>query len=333
MNKKIDADSVVWGVIGAGDVCEKKSAPAMNKIPNSRIKAIMRRNAAKAEDFARRHNISLWYTDVDKILNDPEINAVYIATPPDSHAELTIRAAQAGKAVYVEKPMARTFQECNEMIYACQKAGVPLFVAYYRRALPKFIKLKELIENNVIGEVRLIQIEMLKPLVPDLIAKLENNWRVQPQISGGGYFHDVACHQLDLLDFIFGPIKKATGFSSNQGKIYSAPDIVTGTFSIGSNILGSGSWCFTAGKTTEKELTVITGSKGKIEFSTFGDSPLYVDSESIGKKQYHFEMPHHIEQPMIKLVVADLLGTGICPCPGNVGARTSQVMEKMSKPL
>lgn len=328
MTKKILGNTVVWGVIGAGDVCEKKSVPAMYKIPNSRVKAVMRRNAEKAEDFAKRHQIPNWYYNVDKLLADPEINAVYIATPPDSHASLTIKAAQAGKAVYVEKPMATSTRECDQMINACNKAGVPLFVAYYRRALPKFIKLKELIKNEI-GEVRLIQIEMLKPLVPDIIAKITNNWRVQPHISGGGYFHDVACHQLDLMDFLFGPIVNATGFSTNQGNIYPADDIVTASFSFANHILGTGSWCYTAGRINEKELTTITGSKGKIEFSTFGDSPIIVDSEITGRKEYNFVAPQHIEEPMIRLIVDDLSGRGNCPCPGTVGIRTNQVMEKI----
>ncbi|HEX3008754.1 MAG TPA: Gfo/Idh/MocA family oxidoreductase [Bacteroidales bacterium] len=326
---KIQENKVVWGVIGAGDVCEKKSAPAMNKIHNSRIKAVMRRNPLKAEDFARRHSIPYWYNDVNDILADKEINAVYIATPPDSHAGLTIKAAQAGKAVYVEKPMARTYGECNEMIEACEKAGVPLFVAYYRRALPKFIKLKELIDAGEIGDVRLIKIEMIKQLIPDLIAKPENNWRIVPGISGGGYFHDVASHQLDLIDFLFGPITKAVGFSTNQAGIYPADDIVTGAFSVGKGILGSGSWCFTAAKSSEKERTTITGSKGQIEFSTFGDSPLIVDSEITGHNEYPFTAPEHIEGPMIQRIVEHLLGKAVYPCDGITGARTNRVMEMM----
>lgn len=327
--KKVKGNGVVWGVIGAGDVCEKKSMPAMYKIPNSSVKAIMRRNADKAEDFAKRHNIPFWYTNADQLLSDPEINAIYIATPPNSHAYYTIKAAQAGKAVYVEKPMAISLQECNTMIEACENAGVPLFVAYYRRTLPKFLKLKKILANKEIGDVRLIQIEMLKPLVPDIIAKLVNNWRVQPDISGGGYFHDVACHQLDLIDFLFGPLKNVTGLSANQGKIYQADDIVTANFSVGNNILCTGAWCFTTGKINQKEIITITGSRGKIEFSTFGNSPIIVDSESTGRNEYNFEAPEHIEEPMIRLIVNDLLGRDECPCTGAVGARTSLVMEKI----
>jgi predicted dehydrogenase len=114
--KKVE--TVIWGIIGAGNVCEIKSAPAMSKIPFSRIKTVMRRNAQKAEDFANRHAIKQWTINMDDLLSDSEINAIYIATPPNTHAELTIKAAQAGKAVYVENPMANAIEECESMIDA-----------------------------------------------------------------------------------------------------------------------------------------------------------------------------------------------------------------------
>src|SRR5690554_1696255 len=132
---------VRWGIIGVGNVCEVKSAPAMNIIPNSRLVAVMRRNGEKAKAYAERHGVSQWYDNADDLINDPEVNAIYIATPPNAHAALTQKAAQAGKPVYVEKPMARTYQECMDMVKICEKAQVPLFVAYYRRALPNFLKI------------------------------------------------------------------------------------------------------------------------------------------------------------------------------------------------
>ena len=201
-------EKVIWAIIGAGDVCEIKSAPAMSVISNSQIKTVMRRNAEKAADYAQRHNIANWTTELDDILNDVEINVVYIATPPDSHPELAVKAAKAGKAVYVEKPMANSYAECLTMIDACKAAGVPLFVAYYRRVLPGFVKVKELVTAGVLGDVRVVNIEMYQALQPELIAKAETNWRVQPEIAGGGYFHDLASHQLDYLDFLFGEITK-----------------------------------------------------------------------------------------------------------------------------
>ena len=184
---------VRWGIIGVGDVCEVKSAPAMNLIEGSKLIAVMRRNAEKAADYALRHNIPKWYDDADSLINDPVVNAIYIATPPDKHEFYTLKAAAAGKPVYVEKPMARTYQECLNMIAACEQANVPLFVAYYRRTLPVFQKVKELLSEGVIGDIRFVEVKVHKPLQPDIVATNDsnNNWRTSPEVGGGGYFYDL----------------------------------------------------------------------------------------------------------------------------------------------
>ena len=134
-----------WGIIGCGDVTEVKSGPGFQKANNSELVAVMRRNDELAKDYARRHNVPRWYDDAEKLINDPDVNAVYVATPPSNHKQYTLMAAEAGKPIYVEKPMALNAKECSEMIEACKTAGVPLFVAYYRRALERFLKIKELI--------------------------------------------------------------------------------------------------------------------------------------------------------------------------------------------
>ena len=103
---------IAWGIIGVGDVCEIKSGPAFNSIEGSKLVAVMRRNAALAQDYAQRHSVPKWYDDADALINDPEINAIYIATPPDTHQFYTLKAAKAHKIVYVEKPMARNYKEC-----------------------------------------------------------------------------------------------------------------------------------------------------------------------------------------------------------------------------
>jgi len=331
--KKIKENKVKWGILGVGDVCEVKSAPAMNIVPDSEIVAVMRRNGEKAKDYAQRHHVPKWYDNADALINDPDINAIYVATPPNIHAEMAIKVAAAGKPVYVEKPMAKTYKECILMIEAFKKAGVPLYVAYYRRALPNFLFVKEQIENGVIGDVRMVKIEMYKPLQPDIITHQDNHWRVNPEIAGGGYFYDLASHQLDMLDFLFGPIKYAEGRAANQGKLYKADDIVTASFGFDSGILGTGSWCFSTGKCSDKEVTTIIGSTGQIEFGTFADTSVTITTDEDGKQYYPFLMPKHIQTPMIDLVVKDLLGTGHCPCTGIIGARTNWVMEQMCQKL
>jgi predicted dehydrogenase len=217
--------TVNWGIIGCGDVTEHKSGPAFNLIEGSKLVAVMRRNATKAMDYAQRHNVPKWYTCVDDLIKDPDVNAIYVATPPDTHAKYTIAALNAGKPVYVEKPMALNFQQCQEMIAASEKNKQPLFVAYYRRALPGFLRVKELIDDGAIGDIRLINISLYQAPKEQDFEPADLPWRVDPEIAGGGYFFDLASHQLDYLDFLFGPAKVVSSIASNQAKLYAAEDL------------------------------------------------------------------------------------------------------------
>lgn len=322
-----------WGIIGAGDVCEVKSGPAMYKIPNSKLVAVMRRDGKKAEDYARRHGVAKWYDDADKLINDPEVNAIYIATPPGSHKDYTLKAARAGKPVYVEKPMARTHQECLDMVNACDRAGVPLFTAYYRRSLPNFLKIQSLLNDGVIGDVRYVKILLNKTLEPDIVWASANsdNWRVVPEISGGGYFYDLAAHQLDMMDFLFGPIQHAHGITRNQAGYYKAEDIVLGTFSFANGVVGQGTWCFTTSKASDREVTTIVGSKGQISFPFFGDHSVTVQIDGSAPDVMKFDIPANIQQPLIQSIVDELRGTGQCPSTGISGARTNRVMEILAQ--
>lgn len=329
MMKKIDDNEIRWGILGVGNVCEVKSAPAMQIIPNSRLVAVMRRSEEKVRDYALRHGVPKWYTDGEALVDDPEVNAVYIATPPHMHLPLTKIAAAAGKPVYVEKPMARTYAECREMIAVCEKAKVPLFVAYYRRSLPHFLRIKELLDTGAIGELRSVHINLKQVLKPDLIVHLENNWRVNPEIAGGGYFFDLASHQLDLLDFFFGPIVSAKGFSANQAKAYVAEDIVTGAFVFQNGVLGTGNWCFTSSRHAEADEILIYGSNGMIRFETFGKGAFEIWYDRESPTVHELELPRHIQQPLISSIVSDLLGTGTCPSTGITAARTNWVMDRL----
>lgn len=327
--RKIKDSTVRWGVIGVGNVCEVKSAPAMQLIDNSALVAVMRRDGQKARDYAQRHGVPKWYQDADELINDPDVNAVYIATPPNAHAELTKKAAKAGKPVYVEKPMARTYQECQEMVENCKNAGVPLFVAYYRRALPNFLKIKELVESGAIGEIRHVNIRMIQPLDPNREVDPVVNWRVNPGIAGGGYFFDLASHQLDFLDFLFGPIAGAKGISRNQAGLYPAEDMVTAAFEFENGVLGTGTWCFTGAAVSKEESTMIVGSKGQISYPSFGDAYVMLETDKGGRQRFDFELPKHIQQPLIESIVKELLGEGRCPSTGETAQRTNLVMERI----
>ena len=151
-----------WGIIGCGNVTEVKSGPGFQKAKGSQLTAVMRRNGKLAEDYAIRHNVPKWFDNADSLIHDPGVDAVYIATPPSTHKQYTLAVANTGKPVYVEKPMAMSYDECREMIQVCEKNNVPLFVAYYRRTLPQFLKIKELLGNNAIGAVRSVIVTFYK---------------------------------------------------------------------------------------------------------------------------------------------------------------------------
>ena len=314
-----------WGMVGCGSVTELKSGPAFNKVQDSKLVAVMRRYGEKAKDYAMRHNVPKWYNNADELINDADVNAVYIATPPDSHARYTIKVAAAQKPVYVEKPMARNYSECREMLNACEKANVPLFVAYYRRTLPDFVKIKELIDGGAIGNIRLVNIELYNPVKDDLDQK-NLPWRVIPEIAGGGYFFDLASHQLDFLDYVLGPIVSASGQTANQAGLYPAKDIVTANFKFESGVLGTGSWCFTVANAVKTDRTQIVGDRGRIIYSSFDIAPVMLETKN-GVEQFEIPRPQHVQQPLIRTVVDNLLGRGKCPSTGTSAARTSKILD------
>ncbi|WP_309118488.1 Gfo/Idh/MocA family oxidoreductase [Paenibacillus sp.] len=315
-------DFVRWGIIGCGNVTEVKSGPALQKAEGSALVAVMRRNGDLARDYAERHGVPRWYDDADRLIEDPEVDAVYVATPPSSHMEYVLKAASAGKPVYVEKPMAMNEAECRTMVEACEAANVPLFVAYYRRKQPRFLKVKELIEQGAIGEVRSVAtVQFAPPPTSDA----RESWRLQPEIGGGGLFPDLASHSLDLLDYLLGPIGSVSGHATNQGGRYAAEDTVTASYVFESGAHGVGSWCFEAGVAEDRN--EIVGTRGKIEYATFRNDPVRLTT-SAGTEEWRIEQPMHVQQPLIQSIVDELRGTGgPCPSTGRTALRTNRVMD------
>ncbi len=318
---------VRWGILGCGDVTERKSGPAFAKVRDSALVAVMRRSPGLARDYAQRHGVPRWYDDADALLHDPQVDAVYVATPPGSHAELAIRCARAGKPAYVEKPMALAHAQCQLMIEAFHKAGVPLFVAYYRRALPRFVELKRRLDDGIIGEPRFVHVWLCKRTSPQPSPGGPASWRFVPSISGGGRFVDLACHTLDILDYLFGPIESVSGSACNQGTpLYSVEDAVSASLRFASGVLGTGAWCFTACEPRD-DVTII-GTRGTLAFSTFG-TDLVTTLQSGEVQREEIANPEHIQQPLIQTVVDELLGRGLCPSHGESAARTSAVMDAL----
>lgn len=317
-----------WGIIGCGDVTEVKSGPAFNKVDGSSLIAVMRRDAAKAEDYAKRHNVPKWYSDAAALINDPAVNAIYVATPPGSHEEYAIAAMRAGKPVYVEKPMSVNAASCERMKNVAAETGVRLCVAHYRRALPMFLKVKELIDTKAIGDVRTVRLSMLQQDKSSIITQTKDNWRVDPAVAGAGLFYDLAPHQLDLIIYFFGEAVDVSGISANQARLYKAEDAVMGVMRLPGNILFNGQWCFVVDESAQQDVCEIIGSKGKISFPVFGHSITITANGSASTLP--FDPPAHIQQPMIEKVVDYFSGKGENPCSASDAIQSMKVMERFA---
>lgn len=314
-----------WGILGCGTVTEIKSGPAYQKTEGFQVVAVMRRDADKAADYAKRHGIRKYYTDADALINDPEIDAIYIATPPDTHKYYGLKVAEAGKICCIEKPLAPSHQECMAIYETFEEKKIPLFVAYYRRSLPRFKQIKNWLDTNSIGAVRHIRWHLSKPATPqDLTGSY--NWRTDVAIASAGYFDDLASHGLDLFIHLLGDIKGAAGISLNQQGLYSAKDAVSACWLHESGITGSGSWNF--GCSMREDTVEIFGSKGKITFSVFNNESILLSNEE-GKTELFIENPENIQLYHVAQIREHLLGNSVHPSSGLTGAHTSWVMDRI----
>lgn len=321
--------TVNWGIIGCGDVCEVKSGPAFNKVPNSKLVAVMRRNLEKAKDFAQRHNVPKFYSEASELINDKEINAIYIATPPSSHEVYLEMALKAGKPVYVEKPVTVNSASLQRMMEMEKEYDGKVCVAHYRRGLPLFNKMKQFVNDGIIGKVKLILLRTLQPPVSKIITQTDDNWRVNPEISGGGLFHDLSPHQLDIMYWIFGTPQQAQVQVANQGKLYDAPDLTMVLIAFANDIYFDGVWNFNVAETVASDKCEIFGDKGSIQFSFFRVSTIEIITND-GTKIVELEYPVNIQQPHIDNVVKFFRDEGVNPCSLEEALITMKVMDKAS---
>lgn len=318
-----------WGFIGCGDVAEKKSGPAFDMIDGSKVVAVMSRREDKARSYAERHHIDKWYTDAQELIADPDVNAIYIATPPSSHATYAIMAMHAGKPVYVEKPLAASYDDCARVNRVSAQTGVPCFVAYYRRYLPYFKRVRDIIESGTIGKAITVQVRFsCPPPDADFGDGKKLPWRLQPDVAGGGYFYDLAPHQLDLMQDLFGVITEAEGLCANRGGLYAAEDSVSACFRFESGLLGSGSWCFVGHKSAQEDRIEVIGDKGKLCFSVFHYDPIHLVT-SEGNFNITVPNPPYVQLPLIKAVIEDLQGFGACSCTSVSATPVNWVMDRI----
>lgn len=315
-----------WGILGCGSVCETKSGPALYKVPGSSVELVMRRNPELAEDYARRHGVRRFTTDARALIDDRQVDAVYIATPPGAHLYYALEVAAAKKPCYVEKPMARSATECRRMLDAFTAVDQPLFVAYYRRALPRFVKLKALIDEGALGRVAVIS-HSLKRLSRPSDNPERLPWRLDAAAAGGGLFLDLGSHALDLFEFLMGPIADVTGFAVNHGRQAAVEDTVAASLSFESGALGSLRYCFAAG--AQDDCLEVVGDRGQVSCSLFGSEPIELVNDE-GSESIVVEHPAHVQQPLVETIVAELSGADVrCPSRGDTALRASVAMDRV----
>jgi predicted dehydrogenase len=313
---------VHWGIIGCGDVTEVKSGPGLQKASGSQLVAVMRRQEALAADYARRHDVARWYDQAEALIRDPEVDAVYVATPPETHAHYALLVAAAGKPAYVEKPMARHAAECDRMIAAFARAEQKLFVAYYRRCLPRFTLVRELLDRGALGRPTGVHYRLDAPNHRDPAG----SWRLDAAIAGGGLLLDLGSHLLDLLDYLLGPLTRVAGTAANLASTHAVEDVVTMSFLTGGGVPGTAAWNF-ASAVRGDELE-ISGTEGRVTLSLFGNEPPRLETPT-GEQTFDRPNPPHVQQPLIQTVVDDLLGRGTCPSSGESARRTSHVIDQV----
>lgn len=319
-----------WGIIGLGDVCEVKSGPGFYKAPHSSLVGVMRRNREKARDFAQRHQVAHWYSDAQALLDNPDIDAIYIATPPAQHKDYALAALNAGKHVYIEKPVTLNAQECDELLAAEKASSNKVCVAHYRRYVPCFMKVAELLSAGAIGQALMVQIDMLQPAKSNIIAETQDNWRMNPAISGGGLFHDLSPHQLDLMLHWFGEVQQATGFGLNQRQLSNADDCVQGMATFASGVVFQGRWHFAVDAQTTRDNCEIIGTDGSLSINFFGQQVITLNNRQ-GAQEIIIPNPEHIQQPMIEQVNNYFRGARANPCSLTEAKAVMELIDCFSK--
>jgi predicted dehydrogenase len=317
----MSTNAVQWGIVGCGDVCEVKSGPGFQKAEGSALVAVMRRDQARAEDYARRHGVPRVHATADALIDDPDVQAVYIATPPSSHLELALRVAAAGKPCLVEKPMAMNHAECMRMVDVFRDRGLPLWVAFYRRALPRFLKVRDLLRDGAIGRPTSVHVSIKEPLADDIKRK---DWRFDPAL-GGGLLLDLGSHCVDLLDFFLGPATDVRGFSENMAGAYATADLANMVARFADGTLATAIWNFNADE--KADALEIVGTEGRLLTPIFSDTDVVVTTQ--GRRHVlAIRNTPHVHQPLIQTIVDELRGRGRCESTGESGARSAWMLDR-----
>ena len=317
---------IEWGIIGCGDIANKRIAPAISQNASSKLVAVVRRDGEKARRFAEKHRARRFYTDVESLLADEQIKAVYISTPVYLHCKHTIMAAEAGKHVLCEKPMAINSQEGEKMITACQANKVKFMVAYYRRFYPMVRKIKTLLKEKILGQIVVVKTHFTTWYAPSKDDPYA--WRIDPARGGGGPLMDVGSHSLDLLIYLFGMPEEVSSYIERVTFSYKVEDSVFLLARFKQKIHLLAHYNFNLPNSHSLE---IYGTKGKIIVENIDGDMFFLYDEK--NKCQKIRTPHAENPafPMIESFAQSLQQEKEIAIPGKEGIKATKVIDAIYK--
>ena len=313
-----------WGLIGCGDIARKRVAPALRDTQFSELIAVSRARSDLAASFAEDFGAKKWYAAWRDLLGDDELDAIYIATPVHLHAAQAIAAAEAGKHVLCEKPMAMNVQECDRMIDAARSHGVELGVAYYRRFYPVVERVKEIIRSGEIGVPSLAQIEAFEWFDP--ADDDPRSWLLQKQLARGGPMFDFGCHRIEVLLDIFGPISEVKALIANTVFDREVEDTASALFRFAGGACAVLSVSHAVAEA--KDTLNIFGSLGSIRVSVLNQGKLRVMGK-LGERHETHSPPANLHAPLIEDFTTAVLRNREPRVSGETGRRVAVIEEEI----
>ena len=322
----LNRQCIRWGLIGCGDIAQKRVAPALSQSPQSELAAVSRANPDRLDEFADAFRVRRRFARWEELVQNEDIDAVYVATPVNLHAEQTIAAAEAGKHVLCEKPMAMNVAECDRMIAAADANGVKLGVAYYRQFYPVVKRVKEVIDSGEIGKPTVVQVDAFEWMNPD--PSDSRAWRLRPEIAGGGPMFEFGCHRIQLLLHLFGPIQTVSAITSNALFDREVDDTAVGSFEFANGIVAT--LTVSHAVMEPRDTFTVWGSEGSMHVKVLNEGDLIIRTRDNERSETH-KPARNIHQPLIEDFVQALMDDRKPLVTGEIGRSVARVEEEIYK--
>jgi 1,5-anhydro-D-fructose reductase (1,5-anhydro-D-mannitol-forming) len=314
-------DVIRWGIIGCGNVAEFKSGPPLYQTPGSELVAVMRRDAARAADFAQRHGARRWYTEAEALIADADVNAIYIASPHNQHAAHVKMAANAGKSVLCEKPMGISVAEAQACVDVCRANHVPLAVAYYRREWPIVQQMHALLNEGAIGRVVSARIHLTDYFAGDP----DRPWLTSKTLSGGGALANAGSHWIDLVRYMLGEVISVSAQCSSHASGFETEDTIVVQMETITHALVSVS--ITLQSPINANEFEISGTQGRMRATSLADGQLIIDRAGEKTQTLSLSRSRFAHAEFIAALIDRLRSDQPSPIPGEDAVATWRIME------